>query len=194
MQSYKQQSDEKKTDSQKNNILPNTINIDEEIQQLQQSQLQNLNHMNNNNNNNNNSNMYINNNPTLRGYRPKNGNHIDRSHMLSKPGSFVSGNMANDVNEYEKRMPIPFDRGGDYDGRNGNYDGRDEEWQYGRKFDDCHENNDYNQDHIDDMRHPDRSYGYNPHTRMYHRSRHSRFDPIQNSHNQNLNYGFNEMN
>ena len=64
-------------------------------------------------------------------------------------------------------------------------------WQMGRESD---VNDGYNQDHVDDMYHPNRSYGYNPHTREYHRSRHSRFDPIQNSHNQNLNYGFNEIN
>ena len=67
--------------------------IDTEINQLQQHQASNLSQMNNNGNN-----IYINGNPSLRGYKPNNGNHFQRNKMLNKPGSFVPGHLANEMN------------------------------------------------------------------------------------------------
>ena len=100
----------KKRWTQYNNKIPNTMNIEEEISQLQESQLENFNRMNQNRNGS--SNMYTEDNPVLNGYKPRNGNHVNRSHMLSKPSSFVPGHMANEVNGYERGTPVPFDRGG----------------------------------------------------------------------------------
>ena len=116
--------------------------------------------------------------------------------MLSKSNSFVSGKLANDVNEYEKRMPLPFDRGGpeqierddtwniysnDYDYINNyNYYGNG---IYNNGFADGRSNMDYSKYH-------DQSIGYDNHRRSFNRTRTARFDPATNSHNQNIDYGF----
>ena len=154
------------------------------------------------NSNSNNNNMYINNNPTLRGYEPRNGNHFNRSRMLSKPGSFVPGHMANDVNEYERRMPLPFDRGGDDSGGENRgirrWNRRNERWQMkgrnvGSRYDG---NNNYNHDYGGYNQHNQhsQSYSYGSRQRSYNNSRYARFDPIQNSHNQYLDYGLERHN
>ena len=90
--------------------------IEREIQNLQQFQYQQINTMNNSNNNNNNngnnrnSNIYINDNPSLNGYHPSNGRHIERTKQLQHPSSFVPGNLAHEVNSFGSHMSTPYDR------------------------------------------------------------------------------------
>ena len=122
-----------------------------------------------------------------------NGNHTNRSKMLSKPNSFVSGNLANDLNEYEKRMPLPFDRGGPEKIE------RDDTWNaYSNNYN-YYGNGIYNNGFADgrsDMdysRYHDQSMGYGSHRRSFNRTRTARFDPSTNSHNQNIDYGFQEF-
>ena len=114
--------------------------IDDEINQLQGMQ---YNYLNNGLNNNNGTKIYTYQNPTFYGYKPKNGNHLNRSHMLSKPGSFVPGYMANDVNDFARR--IPYDHGGNNTNGNDDWNGRNvgdrRNYQTGNKFYD-----DYNQE------------------------------------------------
>ena len=105
--------------------------IDDEINQLQGTQ---YNYLNNGFNNNNGSKIYTYQNPTFYGYKPKHGNHLNRSRMLSKSGSFVPGHMANDVNDFARSIPLPYDHGGDningndWNGRN---DGDRQNYQNG---------------------------------------------------------------
>ena len=79
-------------------------NIDDEINSLQGAQ---FNYLNNGFNNNNGNKIYTSQNPSFKGYKPRHGNHINRLHMLSKPGSFVPGHMAHDVNAFERSIPLP---------------------------------------------------------------------------------------
>ena len=154
------------------------IDIDQEINNLQETQFHQLNNMDGNGNN-----MYLNDNPTFHSYRPRNGNHFNRSHMLSKPSSFVPGHMANDVNDFERSIPLPFDRGGN---NNTKY------FQNGGKFYQNQNRNNYDYNHgFDYSHHPDHSNGYNRHTNINNYSRASRFEPT--GHNPNLDYGFDHL-
>ena len=161
-------------------------NIDNEINDLQDAQ---YNYLNYGFNNNNGQNSYIIQNPTLQGYKPRHGNHINRSHMLSKPGSFVPGYMATDVNDYKRSMPLPFDRGGDELHDNGNQYVRNGSGR--RNYQNGNINVfGYNRG-MDYSNHANISYGYNPHNRNnnYNNLKSTRFDPIGNNHNRPLDYG-----
>ena len=119
--------------------------------------------------------------------KPTHGNHFNRSRMLSKPGSFVPGHMANDVNEFERRMPLPYDRGGDISKDGGNWNGSNENdgqnYQNENKFYD-----NYNHG-LDYSRYHDKSHGYNSHGRNSNNLSFTRFDPINDGHSPRLDYG-----
>ena len=185
------------------------ISISHTIQHLRQQQIGNLDMVNSNSNNNN---MYTKNNPNLKmdSYNPKNGSHTDRSKMLHAPGSFVSGNFASDVNNFERSMPIPWDyseyrqTNHDYMNKNGNaymiYDGYG---NYNVKFDENYNQNGnvIYQDSYDQNFHnyqkmqrqqrqqPGPTHGYGRHKRQFQRTSTSRFHPTKNSHNENVDYG-----
>ena len=101
--------------------------IEQEIQNLQQFQYQQINTMNNNNNNNKNNqnqNIYINDNPSLNGYHPPNGRHIERTKQLQHPSSFVPGNLAHDMNAIGSYMSLPYDHGGNINRSNNSNNSR----------------------------------------------------------------------
>ena len=112
--------------------------IDNEIANLQRYQYQPLDMTNNKNNNKNINNMYLNDNPTLKGYNPANGNHTMRSKLLNRPNSFVSGHYVHEINAFESHMSLPYEQGGgnkngnhinhnngnNYNGSHNNYSGR----------------------------------------------------------------------
>ena len=168
--------------SQTQNMISDNINIDDEINQLQGVQYDYL----NNGYGNNGNNIYVENNPVLHGYKPRFGNHFNRSRMLLRPGSFVPGHMANDINEFERSLPLPFDRGGDVLNGNGSWDGNNNNdrrnYQNRNKYYD-----DYNHK-MDFSKYPDLSRGYNLHGTNFNNLGSMRFDPIGNSHSQ-IDYG-----
>ena len=62
----------------------------------------------------------INDNPSFNGYHPPNGRHIERTKQLQHPSSFVSGNLAHEVNAIGSYVSLPYDHGGN-NNRNNNH-------------------------------------------------------------------------
>ena len=162
----------------------NTEDIENEIQSLQQEQGMELNRINNNGNTNDNS--YTKDNPSLRGYKPQHS-HTHRNKMLTKPSSFVSGKLANDVNEYEKHMPIEWNN--DHRRTNHNYELNKQDYYYQQSNYNYYGNGRYNDGYHDNDNNYDSGY---TRQRNNYNTKSARYDAINNTHNENIHYGLNQ--
>ena len=153
--------------------------------------------------------MCINNNPTLNGYHPKNGNHISRSKQLQGPNSCVPANFAHEVNAYGSHMPLPYDHGGNVKmNNNSNYRTPTVNGHYLEQIGDgvwesradnpydYYGNGQFNDGEIDgtfsntnDARFVNYGGEYGRHKRTFNHTSKSRFDPTRNSYN-HIDYGF----
>ena len=155
------------------------------------------------NNNKNGNNMYLNNNPSLNGYVPTNGNHGMRSKLLHQPNSFVPAQFAHEVNAFENHMSLPHDNKGvkfknrnDYGPYHNSINIGDGNFQGDRPYDFFGNNN--GDDGYDDGTFGNTNeskyvnYGgeYGRHQRTFNRTSSSRFDPTRNSYN-HIDYGIN---
>ena len=187
----------KQHNTESRNTQREMAQIDEEINQLQQHQASNLSALNNNNG----SNAYINNNPSLKGYIPSNGNHLQRNKSLSRPSSFVPGHLANEINEIGNNSLNwqSEQRRTDHDYNDGNthffseHDGYHVTYQFqngqGHYEVHNHNNNNYpgNGNFNDGY---DRYPGNGRHQRNNNYTYQSRFKPYSD-HNVSINYGLN---
>ena len=198
MQSKHKQSNQQNTEQ--NRTQQEMAHIDEEIYQLQQQQASSLTQMNNNGNN-----MYVKNNPSLNGYKSNNGNHYQRTKMLSKPNSFVPGFLANEINEIgqnpinwqseQRRTDHDFNDGNkhffiEHDGYHVTYQLQNGQGNYEINYHNHDNNNDNGGGQFNDNydRYPD---GYGRHQRHNNYSHQSRFKPYYD-HNNIINYGLND--
>ena len=147
-------------------------------------------------NNGNGDNIYINNNPSLQGYQPKNGNHFERNKMLNKPGSFVPGHLAEEINNMGNE-PLNWEsenRRTDHNYQDGNVhivasnNNYEMKYRYSNGqgyYDINYNNNSNNQNNNGFDAYPD---GLGRHQRNSIYTSESRFEPYHNDQNYNYNY------